>query len=74
MARITKEALYKLAESAGDGALDDLIHDVHSRNASLVNNEGATSQVDCLLEMGWSPETIESEISDILSRPSGPQR
>jgi hypothetical protein len=42
--------LNRLAEQLGDGALDELVHDVASQQASAVNNGGVKAQVRYLVE------------------------
>lgn len=44
-------------------ALDDLVHDTKSQEASEINNGGPESQVQYLLESGFSLEDIITEIN-----------
>lgn len=50
--------------NAGEMVLDDLVHDVKSREASAINNDGLKAQVDYLIGYGLSPEEIITEIDE----------
>lgn len=45
-------------------ALDDLVHDVFSKQASIVNNGGPYFQINCLHLQGWTDSQIESWIGE----------
>ena len=55
--------LRTLIEQSDDSEmLDDLVHDVASRIASRVNNEGIKEQIAFLNEFGLSDEDIKSQL------------
>lgn len=45
-------------------ALDDLVHDVMSRKASAINNDGEEAQIAFLKEEGLTEEAIEKAIKE----------
>lgn len=45
-------------------ALDEIVHDTKSKEASEINNEGIDSQLNYLLQSGFSLEDIKTEILD----------
>jgi hypothetical protein len=47
-----------ISEGTSEQALDDIVHDVKSREASNINNEGWQSQIDFLLDAGYSEEEL----------------
>jgi hypothetical protein len=51
-----KEKLLKAGIEASH--LDELVHEVASEQASNVNNGGIDSQIDYLLQAGWSEKDI----------------
>ena len=51
-----KSKLYKLGYASEN--LDELVHDVSSRNASAINNDGMDSQIAFLNEKGLLDEDI----------------
>lgn len=53
--RMVTEAM---GEKYADDALDPLVHDCFSEQASEVNNSGRPAQIECLLKHGWTPEDI----------------
>ena len=60
------QELIKKIEGIGDGLLDDIVHDLKSSEASVINNEGARAQVDYIIET-LGPEQGVAEIEEILS-------
>lgn len=52
---ITRERLSSVFESED---LDDLVHDTKSGEAADINNGGIDSQIDYLLESGWTMDAI----------------
>ena len=46
-------------------ALDELVHDEKSREASSINNGGYKDQLAYLLSRGWTLEELEDQIDDI---------
>jgi hypothetical protein len=51
-----------MAENAPDGALDDLVHDCKSEEASDINNGGVPPQIDYLLKSGCMTGDIMNAI------------
>ena len=47
-----------ISEGTSEQALDEAVHDVKSREASNINNEGWQSQIDFLLDAGYSEEEL----------------
>ncbi len=48
-----------LALAEGESLLDDLIHDVMSKKASIINNEGRDGQIAFLKSEGWTDDEIK---------------
>jgi hypothetical protein len=44
--------------TAYEGALDDLVHDLKSEEASEINNNGPEAQVEFLLDAGMTEDEI----------------
>ena len=47
-----------------ESALDDTVHDLKSKEASAINNEGTDAQLEYLLESGMTLEAIKKELTD----------
>lgn len=58
---ITARLLQKYTQDDAE-LLDDAVHDVKSREAASINNEGMESQIEFLLDSGYP----EQEIIDML--------
>jgi hypothetical protein len=65
---MTREELIKKAKGAKLHALDNLIYAAFLRNAELANGEGIESQIDNLIDLGWSIQRIDAEVESILER------
>ncbi len=59
MSKDIDNAVQLLAAAGVDcAALDDLVHDAKSSEASGINNAGMPEQVEYLLSVGFEPEEI----------------
>ena len=47
-----------ISEGTSEQALDEAVHDGKSREASIIINEGWQSQIDFLLDAGYSEEEL----------------
>ena len=55
--RVMKSEARKALEAKSKEELDELIHEIKSMEASMINNNnGRLSQIDYLLECGWDGE------------------
>jgi len=61
-----REDLIAFISQNAEGSLDEVVHDVYSRQASGINNQGPASQIDFLIEAGFSLEEIESLVRETL--------
>lgn len=52
--------------------LDELVHDVLSKQASGINNQGYPEQLSFLLESGFSLEELKKELGLTYSGDGGP--
>ena len=50
------------SSTPNESALDDLVHDTKSSEASAINNEGVASQIRYLLDAGVSEATITATL------------
>lgn len=55
---LIKQITGAMGDQYEDDALDQLVHDCFSEQASEVNNSGRPAQLECLLKNGWTPEDI----------------
>jgi SOS response regulatory protein OraA/RecX len=47
-------------------AIDDLIHELFSRKAAEINNQGEEKQLAFLKSEGWTDEEIEEALQDAV--------
>ena len=59
---VVTRLLAKCTPTVAESALDDLVHDTKSSEASAINNEGWASQIRYLLDAGVSEATIIATI------------
>ena len=53
-----KQITEDMGDQYNEDALDPLVHDCFSEQASEINNSGRPAQLEALLKNGWTPEDI----------------
>ena len=64
LAKIRKLTAELEVMEAGEEALDELVRDCASEQATEVNNNGLRGQLEYLLRNGWKPEDILGRIKN----------
>jgi hypothetical protein len=62
-----EEEFGKFCDSLDQDALDELVHDVKSQEASAINNDGKGAQVSYLLESGFTRKTLRTQAAAKLA-------